>query len=77
MSHLSSLKHTLPINGQGVRTNLQNVVKSTISQQCEHIVLSKDGKFCKACQAAKRVDKLVRAGKKRGSVVINIIIEVN
>ncbi|KAF2187428.1 hypothetical protein K469DRAFT_113549 [Zopfia rhizophila CBS 207.26] len=56
MSHSSSLKYTLPINGQGVRTNLQNVVKPSDSNQCgKHIVLSKDGKPCKACQAVGRV----------------------
>ncbi len=62
MSHSSSSKHTLPIDGQGVRTNLQNVVKSSVSKECEHVVLSKDGKFCKACQAAGR---MVQQGTKR------------
>lgn len=58
MSYSSSLKHALPIDGQGVRTNLKNAVTPGLSRtsQCgDHIVLSKDAKACKACMAAGRV----------------------
>ena len=55
MAHSSSPKHTSPIDGFGVRTNLQNhVVTSTNVCNGVCIILSQIAKECKACMAQGR-----------------------
>ena len=63
MDHSSSFKHTSPVDGFGVRTNLTSHV--TISRDgCggPHEVISRDGKECKACIAQGR---RAQGGEKR------------
>jgi len=52
MAHSSSSKHTSPVDGFGVHTNLASHV-TTSRDGCggTHEVLSRDGKACKACMA--------------------------
>ena len=61
MAYSLSSRHALPVDGQGVHTNLKNVVQcislasQSCSQSCTCVVLSKDAKDCKACMAAGRI----------------------
>ena len=55
MAHSSSSKYTSPIDGFGVRTNLQNhVVTSTNACNGVCVILSQIAKECKACMAQGR-----------------------
>jgi hypothetical protein len=55
MAYSTSPKHTSPIDGFGVRTNLQNhVVTSTNACNRVCIILSQIAKECKACMAQGR-----------------------
>jgi len=55
MAHSFSSKHTSPIDGFGVRTNLQNhVVTSTNACNGVCVILSQIAKECKACLAQGR-----------------------
>jgi len=63
MANSSSSKHTTPVDGFGVRTNLASHV-TTDKDGCggTHEVLSRDGKPCKACMAQSRT---AQKGEKR------------
>jgi hypothetical protein len=55
MTHSSSSKYTSPIDGFGVRTNLQNhVITSTNACNGVCVILSQTAKECKACMAQGR-----------------------
>jgi len=55
MAHSSSSKYTSPIDGFGVRTNLQNhVITSTNACNGVSVILSQIAKECKACMAQGR-----------------------
>jgi hypothetical protein len=55
MTHSSSVKHTLPIDGFGVRTNLQNhIITSRNGCGGTHEYISRTANECKACMAQGR-----------------------
>jgi hypothetical protein len=55
MAHSSSFKHTSPIDGFGVRTNLRNhIITSRNGSNGIHYVISQSAKECKACMAQGR-----------------------
>ncbi len=60
IAHSSSFKHTSPVDGFGVRTNLAVHIRDGCCGT--HEVISREHKECKACMARGR---MTQAGKKR------------
>jgi hypothetical protein len=74
MAHASSFQYTPPIDGPGVRTNLQSHIITSLNG-CNgiHGALSQVGKECKACMAQNRTAQKSEKRKAMQDLSVNSV----